>query len=136
MGNLASSGTPRISSNGFLTDPSRLRHPHHPARRCALTGVARGARARLRRRMSVGLAGDLGRPVRGAGRGVAGRLGTAVGILDQDSLDRGAIRMVRGMVQILDTWCGQGAAPMVAQPPVDSPSMPGQWVEPRMRGRT
>ena len=34
MGNLASSGTPR-ASNSLLTDPSRSRHPHLPARRCA-----------------------------------------------------------------------------------------------------
>ena len=34
MGNLASSGTPG-ASNSLLTDPSRSRHPHLPARRCA-----------------------------------------------------------------------------------------------------
>ena len=78
---------PRIS-NGFLTDPSRLRHPHLPARRCALTGAARGARARLRQRMGVGLADDLGRPVRGAGRGVAGRLRQAQGLCPRCALAR------------------------------------------------
>ena len=34
MGNLASSGTPRVS-NCLLTDPSRSRHPHLPARRAS-----------------------------------------------------------------------------------------------------
>ena len=40
--------------------------------------------------------------------------------------------MVGGMVQVPDTWCGPGTTPMMAQSPVDSPGMPGQWVEPRL----
>ena len=39
--------------------------------------------------------------------------------------------MVGGMVQVPGTWCGPGATPMMAQSPVDSPGMPGQWVEAR-----
>ena len=54
-----------------------------------------------------------------------------MGILDQDSLDRGASRRVKGMAQAPGTWCGPGATPMIAQSPADSPGMPGQWVEPR-----
>ena len=56
-----------------------------------------------------------------------------MGILDQDSLDRGASCMVRGHGPSPghDTWCGPGATPMIAQSPADSPGMPGQWVEPR-----
>ena len=30
-----------------------------------------------------------------------------------------------------DTWCGPGVTPMIAQSPVGSPGMPGQWVAPR-----
>ena len=56
-----------------------------------------------------------------------------MGILDQDSLDRGASCMVRGHGPSPghDTWCGPGATPMIAQSPADSPGMPGQWVESR-----
>ena len=39
--------------------------------------------------------------------------------------------MTGGMVQVPGTWCGPGTTPMIAQSPVDSPGMPGQWVEPR-----
>ena len=39
--------------------------------------------------------------------------------------------MVGGIAQVPGTWCGPGATSMTAQPPVDSPGMPGQWVGPR-----
>ena len=39
--------------------------------------------------------------------------------------------MAGGMVQVPGTWCGPGTTPMIAQSPVDSPDMLGQWVEPR-----
>lgn len=53
-----------------------------------------------------------------------------MGILGRDSLDRGTIRMVGDMVQVLGTWCGLGVTPLVAQSPAGSPGMPGQWVAP------
>ena len=58
--------------------------------------------------------------------------GTAVGILDQDSLDRGASCMVRGYGPSPghDTWCGPGTTPMIAQSPADSPGMPGNGSSP------
>ena len=55
-----------------------------------------------------------------------------MGILDQDSLDRGASCMVRGYGPSPghDTWCGPGATPMIAQSPADSPGMPGNGSSP------
>ena len=38
--------------------------------------------------------------------------------------------MVGDMVQVPGTWCGLGVTPLVAQSPVGSPGMPGQWVAP------